>query len=303
MSADQLSTEQRNPATADLDRLTSLEFVRLVNREDARVASAVAAAAPAIARAIERIVAGLEAGGRLIYVGAGTSGRLGVLDAAECPPTFGTDPRQVVGLIAGGSAALTKAVEGAEDSAEQGATDLRAIAVSAADTVVGITASGTTPYVIGALEHANAAGAGTVGLSCNPDSPVASMAGIGISIVTGPEVLAGSTRMKAGTATKMVLNMLTTGAMVRLGKTFGDLMVDLQAGNRKLKARSLSIVRDATGLPTAKAETLLDTAGGDVKAAIVCGRLGVDADEARRLLQTAGGRVRRALQAAGDSIA
>ncbi len=301
MSAAELTTEQRNPATDDLDRLTALEFVKVVNREDAGIAAAVAAEAPAIARAIERIAASLAAGGRLIYVGAGTSGRLGVLDAAECPPTFGTDPRQVVGLIAGGSRALTTAVEGAEDSAEQGRTDLQAIAVSAADTVVGITASGTTPYVIGALEQAMAVGAGTVAISCNPDSPVASMAGIGISVVTGPEVLAGSTRMKAGTATKMVLNILTTGAMVRLGKTFGNLMVDLKAGNRKLRARSVSMVCDATGLPAAEAEMLLDSADGHVKAAIVCARLGVNVDEARRRLRNAGGRVRAALQTPGDS--
>lgn len=301
MSSGDLTTEKRNPGSSDLDRLSSLEFVELVNREDAGIAAAVATEAPRIAEAIDRIAASLGAGGRLIYVGAGTSGRLGVLDAAECPPTFGAEPRQVVGLIAGGSAALTKAAEGAEDSAEQGATDLQAIAVSAKDTVVGITASGATPYVIGALEHAAAAGAGTVGICCNPGSPVATMADIGISVVTGPEVLSGSTRMKAGTATKMVLNMLSTGAMVRLGKTFGNLMVDLQAGNRKLRARSLRIVQAATGLSGDASGALLDAAGGNVKVAIVCGRLGIDADEAGRRLRDAGGRVRTVLQAAGDS--
>jgi N-acetylmuramic acid 6-phosphate etherase len=297
MSAGELTTEQRNPRSAELDTLSSLEFVELVNREDAGIAAAVAAEAPRIAEAIDRIAASLGAGGRLIYVGAGTSGRLGVLDAAECPPTFGTEARQVVGLIAGGSAALTRAVEGAEDSAEQGAIDLQAIAVSAKDTVVGITASGTTPYVIGALSRAAAAGAGTVGITCNRESPVASMADIGIRVVTGPEVLAGSTRMKAGSATKMVLNMLSTGAMVRLGKTFGNLMVDLQAGNRKLKSRSLRIVEEATGLSPEESGTLLDAAGGNLKLAIVCGRLGIDADEAARRLRDAGGRVRTALVA------
>jgi N-acetylmuramic acid 6-phosphate etherase len=295
VSGGELTTEQRNPRSTDLDTLSSLEFVELVNREDAGIAAAVAAEAPRIAEAIERIAASLGAGGRLIYVGAGTSGRLGVLDAAECPPTFGTEAHQVVGVIAGGSAALTRASEGAEDSAEQGATDLKAIAVSPKDTVVGITASGTTPYVIGALGLAAAAGAGTVSITCNRESPVASMADIGIRVVTGPEVLAGSTRMKAGTATKMVLNMLSTGAMVRLGKTFGNLMVDLKAGNRKLKSRSLRIVAEATGLSPEKSGTLLDAAGGDVKLAIVCGRLGIGPDEAARRLRDAGGRVRTAL--------
>jgi N-acetylmuramic acid 6-phosphate etherase len=295
LSSGELTTEQRNPRSGELDSLSSLEFVELVNREDAGVAAAVAAEAPRIAEAIDRIAASLGAGGRLIYVGAGTSGRLGVLDAAECPPTFGTDARQVVALIAGGSDALTRAAEGAEDSAEQGATDLKAVAVSAKDTVVGITASGSTPYVVGALAHAAEAGAGTIGITCNRESPVASMADIGISVLTGPEVLAGSTRMKAGTATKMVLNMLSTGAMVRLGKTFGNLMVDLKAGNRKLKARSLRIVQEATGLSPDECETLLDAAGGSLKVAIVCGRLGIDADEAGRRLRDAGGRVRTVL--------
>ncbi|HEX5788779.1 MAG TPA: N-acetylmuramic acid 6-phosphate etherase [Woeseiaceae bacterium] len=293
--SDESATEAPNPASADLDGLTPLAFVELVNREDAGIAAAVANAAPEIARAIERIAASLAAGGRLIYVGAGTSGRLGVLDAAEMPPTFGTPPGAVVGVIAGGSAALTRAVEGAEDSPEQGALDLQALAVSAADTVVGITASGTAPYVIGALEHAAAAGAGTIGFACNPGSPVAAMADIGITVATGPEVLAGSTRMKAGTATKMVLNMLSTGAMVRLGKTYGNLMVDLQATNRKLRARSLSIVARATGLGREAAAARLDEADGDVKVAIVCARLDVDPGTARRRLRDAGGRLRDAL--------
>jgi N-acetylmuramic acid 6-phosphate etherase len=219
-----------------------------------------------------------------------------VLDAAECPPTFGTDPSQVIALIAGGNTALTSAVEGAEDSSVQGAADVAALDVTAADTVVGITASGNTPYVIGALQHAAGAGATTIGLCCNKNSPVAEMADIGIEVVTGPEVLAGSTRMKAGTATKMVLNMLTTGAMVRLGKTYGNLMVDLKAGNRKLLARSLRILESAAGLTSAEADAALREAGGDVRVAIVAARLGVDAREARRRLHDAGGRVRAALE-------
>jgi N-acetylmuramic acid 6-phosphate etherase len=296
MSGSELSTEARNPASTDLDRLGTQGFVELVNQEDAGVAAAVARAAPQIAQAIDRIAASLAAGGRLIYVGAGTSGRLGVLDAAECPPTFGTDPSQVIALIAGGNTALTSAVEGAEDSSVQGAADVAALDVTAADTVVGITASGNTPYVIGALQHAAGAGATTIGLCCNKNSPVAEMADIGIEVVTGPEVLAGSTRMKAGTATKMVLNMLTTGAMVRLGKTYGNLMVDLKAGNRKLLARSLRILESAAGLTSAEADAALREAGGDVRVAIVAARLGVDAREARRRLHDAGGRVRAALE-------
>ena len=296
MSDGELGTEARNPASTDLDRLTTLGFVELVNREDAGIAAAVAREAPRIAAAIDRIAAGLAAGGRLIYVGAGTSGRLGVLDAAECPPTFGTDPAQVVALIAGGSAALTNAVEGAEDSAGQGAADVSALAVVAPDVVVGITASGSTPYVIGALQQAAAAGAATIGICCNAGSPVAALANIGIELVTGPEVLSGSTRMKAGTATKMVLNMLTTGAMVRLGKTYGNLMVDLRASNRKLRSRSLRMLESATGLGSYAADAALKAAGGDVRVAIVATLLGVDASVARRRLVAAGGRVRAALE-------
>jgi N-acetylmuramic acid 6-phosphate etherase len=298
-AADVQSTEALNPASTDLDRLSPREFVELVNREDATVARAVGREAAQIAQAIERITASLAVGGRLIYVGAGTSGRLGVLDAAECPPTFGTDPAQVVALIAGGSGALTRAVEGAEDSAEQGAADLQALAVGSSDTVVGITASGTAPYVIGALAAAAAAGAGTVGIACNRSSPVTDMADVGISVVTGPEVLAGSTRLKAGTATKMVLNMLSTGAMVALGKTYGNLMVDLQATNRKLLARSQRIVATAAAVPLETAAALLEAAGGDVKLAIVCAHLDTDIDDARRRLRDAGGRVREVLDGRG----
>jgi len=291
----ELVTEARNPASADLDRLSTIDFVRLVNSEDAKLADAVADQAREIANAIDLIADRLASGGRLIYVGAGTSGRLGVLDASECPPTFGADPEQVVGLIAGGSKALQQAVEGAEDSTEQGAADLRDINLSERDVVVGIAASGHTPYVIGALNFARQAGAGTVGLSCNPGSPVSETGEVGIAVAAGPEVLSGSTRMKAGTATKMVLNMLTTGAMVTLGKTYGNLMVDLQATNRKLVQRTIRIVQQLTDLSEADARELLQSCGGELKTSIVCHRLGVSADGAREKLEAADGRLRTAL--------
>jgi len=291
----ELITEARNPASAELDRLSTIDFVRLVNSEDAKLANAVAEQAQSIARAIDLIADRLAGGGRIIYVGAGTSGRLGVLDASECPPTFSADPEQVIGLIAGGSAALQRAVEGAEDSAEQGAGDLKNIKLSRRDVVVGIAASGHTPYVIGALKFAKDAGAATVGFSCNPGSPVSVKAEVGISVAVGPEVLSGSTRMKAGTATKMVLNMLTTGAMVKLGKTYGNLMVDLQATNSKLVQRSIGIVQQLTELSVSDARELLESCGGELKTSIVCYRLGVSADTARAKLEAANGRLRSAL--------
>ncbi len=291
----ELVTEARNPASADLDRLSTIDFVRLVNGEDAKLANAVADQAQEIATAIDLIADSLAGGGRLIYVGAGTSGRLGVLDASECPPTFSADPGQVIGLIAGGSKALQRAVEGAEDSPEQGASDLRDINLSQRDVVVGIAASGHTPYVIGALNFAKQAGAGTVGFSCNPGSPVSAAADVGISVAAGPEVLSGSTRMKAGTATKMVLNMLTTGAMVKLGKTYGNLMVDLQATNSKLVQRSIGIVQQLTDLSEGDARELLETCGGELKTSIVCHRLEVSVDGARAKLEAVDGRLRQAL--------
>jgi N-acetylmuramic acid 6-phosphate etherase len=291
-----LTTEARNPASEELDRLSTIEFVRLVNREDAKLADAVAREAEAIAGAIDLIADRLEAGGRLVYAGAGTSGRLGVLDASECPPTFNTDPGQVIGLIAGGDHALRWAIEGAEDSSEDGARDLEAIGLCDRDVVVGISATGSAPYVLGAMRHARQTGAATVGFSCNAGSPVSSEATVGISVVVGPEVLAGSTRMKAGTATKMVLNMLTTGAMVKLGRTYGNLMVDLQATNRKLTARSLRIVEQIAGLSPADAAELLSSCGGDLKVAIVAHRLGVPPAAARAKLDAAGGRLRLTLE-------
>lgn len=291
----ELATEGSNPASTDLDLLSTIEFVRLVNSEDAKLAGAVAEQAESIARAIDLITARLQSGGRLIYVGAGTSGRLGVLDASECPPTFNADPGQVIGLIAGGSKALQKAVEGAEDSPEQGAHDLRDLELSDRDAVVGIAANGHTPYVVGALAYATETGAATIGFSCNPDSPVSTEADVGITVVVGPEVLSGSTRMKAGTATKMVLNMLTTGAMVKLGKTYSNFMVDLQATNSKLVDRSLRIVQQLTGLSAAEARELLTSCDGEVKTSIVCQRLGLSPEDARAKLAKANGRLRNAL--------
>lgn len=287
-----LTTEAANPDSTDLDKLSSVELVRLINAEDAKITAAVADQADEIAAAIDLIAARLADGGRLIYLGAGTSGRLGVLDASECPPTFNADPAQVVGLIAGGDGALRSAIEGAEDSAELAADDLRKLKLTALDVVVGIAASGTTPYAIGALDEARSVGAATIALTCNRDAPIASHADITIAVVTGPEVLAGSTRMKAGTATKMVLNMLTTASMVRLGKTYGNLMVDLRASNEKLVGRSLRILQTLTGLDAAAAKTVLDASDGELKTAIVSQRLGVSAEQARQGLQDAGGRLR-----------
>jgi N-acetylmuramic acid 6-phosphate etherase len=290
-----LTTEAANPDSADLDRLSSIELVRLINAEDATIAAAVAEQAEAIAAAVDLITARLAAGGRLIYVGAGTSGRLGVLDASECPPTFNADPEQVVGLIAGGDRALRHAIEGAEDSRGLAVDDLRRLGLSARDAVVGIAASGTTPYVLAALDEARSVGAATIGLSCNRDAPIAAHADISIAVVTGPEVLAGSTRMKAGTATKMVLNILTTATMVRLGKTYGNLMVDMRASNEKLVSRSLRILQALTGLDLAEARAVLDASDGELKTAIAAQRLGITAGQARQKLQAAGGRLRATL--------
>ncbi len=292
---DKLTTEATNPESADLDRLDTLDLVRLINAEDAKIAAAVAVEAEVIATAVDVIAARLAAGGRLIYMGAGTSGRLGVLDASECPPTFNADPAQVVGLIAGGDHALRHAVEGAEDSAELAVEDLQRLGVSEKDAVVGIAASGTTPYVLGALDAARAAGAAAIGLTCNRSAPIAGHADITIAVVAGPEVLAGSTRMKAGTATKMVLNILTTASMVRLGKTYGNLMVDLCASNEKLVGRSLRILQEITGLEKSDAEQILSACDGELKIAIVSQRLSIDAKAARLRLSAAGGRLRQAL--------
>jgi len=280
----------------DLDNLNSLELVRLINSEDAGVAGAVAAESESIARAIDVIAERLGAGGRLVYAGAGTSGRLGVLDAVECPPTFNTDPGQVVGLIAGGAEGLVRAVEGAEDSPDAGARDLRDISLTAADVVVGIAASGRTPYVIGALDYAREAGAFAIGFSCNREAEIIRHADLCILPTVGAEVLTGSTRLKAGTATKMVLNMLTTGAMVRLGKTYGNLMVDVRASNIKLIDRAQRIVEALTDCSGADARELLERCDGEVKTAVVSARLQVSAQEARERLRAARGHLRRVLE-------
>jgi N-acetylmuramic acid 6-phosphate etherase len=292
----QLTTEQRNPASHNIDSLCALEIVQLMNREDAKVAEAVGLVAGEIAEAVETIADRIRQGGRLIYIGAGTSGRLGVLDATECPPTFSTPPGMVVGLIAGGHAALTRAVEGAEDHPEYAEEDLKAIGFSSRDVLVGIATSGRTPYVIGGLKYARQLQAFSVGLSCNDQSALAAECDVIIAPVVGPEVISGSTRLKAGTATKMVLNMLTTGAMVRLGKTYGNLMVDLRATNVKLTLRSKRIVAMLAGLSEEDAEQQLRRCGGELKTAVVAVRRGVSPEEARERLARADGHLRRALE-------
>lgn len=294
-----LTTEAFRPELAEIDRLPTLDIARLMNAEDATVAAAVAAGLPVIAAAIEDIAARMSRGGRLVYAGAGTAGRLGVLDASECPPTFNTDPAQVVGLIAGGPQAMVTSIEGAEDSKELARADLDALELRASDTVVGVSASGRTPYAIGAVEHARARGALTVGLSCNAHSALAAAADHGIEIVVGPELITGSTRLKAGTAQKLVLNMLSTITMIRLGKTYGNLMVDVRASNEKLRARSHRIVALVTGAADEEIERALAATDGEVKHAILTLLADVDGPTATRLLEESGGHLRAALAAAG----
>ncbi|MFF5361082.1 N-acetylmuramic acid 6-phosphate etherase [Streptomyces scabiei] len=293
-----LTTEAFRPELADIDQLPTLDIAKLMNAEDATVPTAVAAQLPLIAAAIDAIAERMARGGRLVYAGAGTAGRLGVLDASECPPTFNTAPSQVMGLIAGGREAVVTSIEGAEDSAELARTDLDALGLTPDDTVVGISASGRTPYAVGAVEHARAAGALTIGLSCNAASALAAAADHGIEVVAGPELVTGSTRLKAGTAQKLVLNMLSTITMIRLGKTYGNLMVDVRATNDKLRARSHRIVALATGATDAEIETALTATNGQVKHAILTILSGVDATTATRLLTETGGHLRAALAAA-----
>ncbi|GHG21187.1 MULTISPECIES: N-acetylmuramic acid 6-phosphate etherase [Streptomyces] len=292
-----LTTEAFRPELAEIDRLSTLEIARTMNGEDQSVPAAVARELPAIAAAIDATAERMARGGRLLYLGAGTAGRLGVLDASECPPTFNTDPSQVVGLIAGGPSAMIQAVEGAEDSKELAAADLDALGVGPDDTVVGISASGRTPYAIGAVEHARALGALTIGLSCNTDSALAAAAEHGIEVVPGPELLTGSTRLKAGTAQKLVLNMISTITMIRLGKTYGNLMVDVRASNEKLRARSRRIVALATGAPDEQIEAALTAAEGEVKNAILIILADVDAATAAQRLRDSHGHLRAALHA------
>lgn len=286
-------TERRNPRSSTIDTASALEIVDLIGAEDATVPAAVAKARVDIARAIDLIEVAFRAGGRLVYVGAGTSGRLGVLDAAECPPTFGTPPEMVLGIIAGGSAALVRSIEGAEDDLNAANEAMDAVDIGRSDVVAGIAASGTTPFVQAALTRAHARGSRTVFISCSePPRQLTGICDVFITVLVGPEIVTGSTRMKAGTATKLVLNTLTTGAMIRLGKTYGNLMVDLKAWNEKLIDRSQRIVMETTGLDRGAAREVIQAAAGNVKTAIVMARRGVPKGEAERLLTEHAGRLR-----------
>jgi N-acetylmuramic acid 6-phosphate etherase len=295
-----LPTEARNPATEHIDELPTLDMLRLINDEDAKIAAAVAAVLPETAKAIDEIAKRFEQGGHLFYIGAGTSGRLGVLDASECPPTFSVPASLFQGIIAGGDSALRKSSEASEDSPEQGAADLAAHDFTAQDTLVGIAASGRTPYVLGALAHARKLGALTIALTCVPGSAMAAAADISIAPASGPEILTGSTRLKAGTATKLVLNMLSTGVMIRSGAVYGNLMVNVQPTNVKLVDRSQRIIMAATGVDQAAAEALLKTAGS-VKTAIIMQKLSLNAHEAKARLDQSNGHLRRALATSSSS--
>lgn len=295
INLEQLLTEAVNPRTAGIDTLTTRELLAVINAEDQTVAAAVAREIPRIAAAVDTIVAAFPKGGRLIYLGAGTSGRLGVLDAAECPPTFGLPPGRVIGLIAGGEAALVRAVEGAEDQQEGAVPQLAALQLTDRDVVVGLAASGRTPYVLGGLAYANEQGAFTVAVSCTPEPAIGRVAKLAITPLVGPEVIAGSTRLKAGTAQKLVLNMLTTATMIRLGKVYGNLMVDVQATNAKLVERTERIVAAATGVGRTRAGEVLAQAGLHPKTAIVMIKRQCSAEQAARYLAAAGGYVARAL--------
>ncbi|RNB86000.1 N-acetylmuramic acid 6-phosphate etherase [Brevibacillus panacihumi] len=291
-----LMTEEKNSNTADLDRLSSREIVQRMNDEDKKVPYAVENVLDEVAKAVDIIVASLENEGRLFYFGAGTSGRLGILDASECPPTFGTPPELVQGVIAGGQKAMVRAVEGAEDSAELGRDDVRIHGVTERDVVVGIAASGRTPYVLGALKEAQAIGAKTIAVSCNETAVINEGVDVAIGVVVGPEVLTGSTRLKAGTAQKLVLNMLTTASMIRLGKVYGNLMVNVQATNQKLRERVKRIIMEVTGVSYMEAEKLSTLADGDAKTAILMRLTGTSREEAMRLLKLTKGRIREAIQ-------
>lgn len=296
MNLDKLLTEARNPNTENIDELTTGEILQQINQEDQKVAPAVELVLSQITQAVDWIVQSLRGGGRLFYVGAGTSGRLGILDASECPPTYGTPPELIQGLIAGGEKAVFCAVEGAEDSLTQAEEDLAASDFSPKDILVGIAASGRTPYVIGALEYARRVGCHTIAVVCTPDSEMQKVAELTIAVLVGPEVIMGSTRMKAGTAQKLVLNMLTTASMIRMGKVYGNLMVDVQATNEKLVERSRRIVGMATGVSREEAEEAITQAGGSVKVAVTLLLAGVSADQAKVALDQAGGSVSQALK-------
>ena len=292
---EQLTTEQRHPNSTKIDTLPTIEIVELMNQEDYRICEAVEKEKEAISRTIECVAEALGQGGRLIYLGAGTSGRLGVLDASECPPTFSTPPEWVVGIIAGGDQALRTAVEGAEDDRNGAKIPLQELNCGHRDVVIGIASSGRTPFVIGGLEWARQCGVTTVGITCNSPSPLEESADWVIAPVVGPEIISGSTRLKAGTATKMVLNMITTGAMIRLGKTYGNLMVDLKATNEKLKQRSHGLVKTLTGVGDTEAEQALRESDGEVKTAVVATYHQISPTEAREILNRFRGQLRPAL--------
>ena len=294
-------TESRNPASADIDSLPTLDMLRVINREDQTVALAVEKTLPQVAQVVDAVVQAFRLGGRLIYMGAGTSGRLGILDASECPPTFGTPAEQVVGLIAGGHKAILKAVENAEDNRELAVSDLKALNFSEKDVLVGIAASGRTPYVLGGMEYALSLGATVAAVSCNPDSEMSRLAGIAITPVVGPEVITGSSRMKAGTAQKLILNMITTGAMIRSGKVYGNLMADVEATNAKLVERQKRIVMAATECDRATAEQALAACDGHCKTAIVMILAQLSAGDAKALLAQHQGFIRDALTGAAHS--
>ena len=299
MNLERLLTEKRNPDTKNIDMLSTLEIVAAIQREDEKVAAAVKMTLPDVAAAVELIVDALKRGGRLFYLGAGTSGRLGVLDAAECPPTFSTEPELVQAIIAGGNAAMFQAVEGAEDDSQQARLDLQSRGLKPQDAVVGLSASGRTPYVIGGLRYAKQIGAVRLAVVCVPDAEMAADAQITMAALVGPEVIAGSTRMKAGTAQKMLLNMLSTATMVRLGKTYGNLMVDVRATNAKLTARVQRMVKDVTGASEQEVAVALEQAAGSAKTAIVMLLGRCSAQQAVQLLVQAHGSVRHALLQAG----
>lgn len=292
---DHLMTEQRNPNTAQIDQVSTQEMLTLINAEDQLVADVVAREIPNITLAVDQIVEALGRGGRLVYIGAGTSGRLGVLDASECPPTFGVDANLVIGLIAGGDGALRKSIEGAEDQEEEAVRQLQEIHFSAEDVLVGLAASGRTPYVIGGLKYAKELGAATAAISCSPNSVIGSIADIPITLVVGPEVISGSTRMKAGTAQKMVLNMLTTAAMIKLGKVYGNLMVDVSPSNQKLMERAKRIVAQAAGVSLEEAQSVLKEANYNPKLAIVMSKGAYTVEEAKERLEKAQGFISKAL--------
>ena len=302
MDLSRLTTERRNPASAHIDSCTTLEMVTIMQQEDSKIASAIEKILPEIARAIDATSQRLENGGRLFYLGAGTSGRLGILDASECPPTYGTDPELVQGLIAGGIPAIFRAQEGAEDNPGLAVHDLKEHGFSAKDVLVGIAASGRTPYVIGGLKYARELGALTIALACSEHAEIAALADIALTPVTGPEVVTGSTRMKAGTAQKLVLNMLSTGTMIKLGKVYGNLMVDVKASNKKLEERAIRIVMEGSGCKRTEAEKALKGADGHAKLAILMVVAGVSAGEGQALLERTSGHLAAAIRLAAGGM-